>query len=94
VGLSADNVLFNFYQATSLKISSIGVNGSILAPLADVTANNGNINGTIIAKSWNGTGELRNVPFEKTSPVPVPGTGLLLFSGLMGLASVQRKMKR
>ena len=91
LGLSYDNVMFNFFEAELLTLSGIGIEGSILAPLADVVANNGYINGTVMAQSWNGTMELHNVPFESTTPVPVPGTLILLFSGLMGLTGLKRK---
>jgi hypothetical protein len=39
-------VLYNFHQATSLSISGISVQGSILAPHAAATFGNGNIEGT------------------------------------------------
>ncbi|WP_320041201.1 choice-of-anchor A family protein [uncultured Desulfobacter sp.] len=46
------NLLFNFYETTALTMSGIGVQGSILAPFADVDANNGQLNGMIVADSW------------------------------------------
>jgi choice-of-anchor A domain-containing protein len=87
LGNSSDNVLFNFFEATSLTLGSIGIKGSILAPLADVIANYGHMDGTIIAASWTGGLELHNVPFESSTPVPEPNTMVLFFSGLIGLAS-------
>lgn len=87
----SSNVLFNFYEADSLTLSSIGFYGSILAPNAAITANNGQLNGTVIADSWSGSMELHNVPFSSTATVPVPGTGLLLSIGLISLVGIRQR---
>lgn len=50
-----DKVLFNFPQATSLSMSSIGIEGSILAPFAQVDQPAGRIDGQVIVKSWYST---------------------------------------
>lgn len=55
--------IFNFYQATSLSFLWVQVEGSVLAPYAEIDNPNGAINGTVIAKSWNGTMHLINLPF-------------------------------
>jgi len=47
-GLSANRTLWNFPDATSLSISSIGFVGSILAPKASATLRNGSVTGTIV----------------------------------------------
>lgn len=60
-GIGPADVLFNFYEATSLNISQIAVPGSILAPLADVNFTGANINGTLVAKSLQGNGEFHNI---------------------------------
>lgn len=91
-----DNVLFNFYEAEALTISGVGVYGSILAPLADITANNGQINGTVVAKSWRGAMQVNNAPFEgdiPPAPVPEPSTLLLLGSGVLGLMGALHKKR-
>ncbi|HTF96523.1 MAG TPA: choice-of-anchor A family protein, partial [Cellvibrio sp.] len=46
-------VLFNFYQATRLEISSVRVEGSVLAPLAHIENSTGTVVGQTIAKSNN-----------------------------------------
>ena len=53
-GATAANTSFNFDAATTLTTSSIGFNGSILAPLATFTGMSGNINGALIAKEVSG----------------------------------------
>jgi hypothetical protein len=58
-----NRVIFNFYQARKLKLSSIKIEGTILAPNARIKANNGDVMGTVIAKSWKGTMHLGNVSF-------------------------------
>ena len=72
-----DRVLFNFYQATTLNVSGMGVKGSILAPLAVANFSNGHINGTFIALSMaNGYGEGHHYPFigcvPSLNPTPTP----------------------
>ena len=67
-------VLFNFYEATELKISGIGVKGSILAPYAHLeNPENGHIDGTLIAASVGGNmqgGFLEQHPFAFTGDLP------------------------
>lgn len=67
-GTSTTNVLFNFYEATSLKIQGIDVTGSILAPYADVNFVSGVQNGQMIAKNVHGTGQFNNVKFLGNIP--------------------------
>ncbi|AQT60928.1 hypothetical protein B0D95_13175 [Cellvibrio sp. PSBB023] len=50
-----NKVLFNFPQATSLKMTSVGIEGSILAPFAQVDQPAGRIDGQVIVKSWYST---------------------------------------
>lgn len=63
-GTSASNVIWNMYEATSLTMDGIGMQGSILAPYANVTFNNGQMNGTLVARSFCGNGQLNWVPNE------------------------------
>jgi choice-of-anchor A domain-containing protein len=44
-------VVYNFYQATQLTISSNTLPGMIWAPAANVTISGGPINGSLLAKS-------------------------------------------
>ncbi len=67
-GTDVSNVLYNFYKAKTLKIGGIDVRGSILAPRANVTFNDGLISGQLIAKSMKGNGQLNNYPFVGNVP--------------------------
>jgi choice-of-anchor A domain-containing protein len=96
---NADDTLFNFFDATSLTMSSIGIEGSILAPLADVTFLSGQMNGQLIANSFGGAawgvGELHNYLFNNQTPPPsVPDStntaGLLLGALALGGLALQR----
>lgn len=104
-GLSSANVLFNFYEATDLTMSGIGINGSILAPNTNVKFDNGQLNGILIAGNFQGTGELHNTGYAgdlltPTNPVvpgvPEPATWamLLLGFGVIGAAMRKRPAKR
>ncbi len=85
------HVIYNFYQATTLNISGISVQGSILAPLADVSFGNGNIEGTLIAKSMSGSGEFHNYKFLGTLPVPEPSGVVLASLGALFFLGFRRR---
>lgn len=101
-GITASNVLLNFYQATSLTIGGISIQGAILAPKADVKFNNGAINGAVIAGSLTGYGQINYVPYAGTlldpkvvtSSVPEPATWAMLLCGfgLVGGALRRRRV--
>jgi choice-of-anchor A domain-containing protein len=47
-------ILYNFYEATSLYMEGIGVQGSVLAPYATVDGTGGNIDGQLVCKYLKG----------------------------------------
>jgi choice-of-anchor A domain-containing protein len=94
------HVLYNFYEATSLSISGISVKGSVLAPLADVSFTNGNIEGNIVVKSLTGSGEAHNflfagdLPDPEPSLVPEPSGWILSMLGISWLTLFNRRRQR
>ncbi|MEW6196070.1 MAG: SdrD B-like domain-containing protein [Bacteroidota bacterium] len=67
-GTAINNVLYNFYQATSMTIQGIDIRGSILAPFADINFAAGVINGQMICKSLIGMGQMNLSPFGGNIP--------------------------
>ncbi|MCX7611862.1 MAG: choice-of-anchor A family protein [Ignavibacterium sp.] len=71
-GTDKQNVIFNFYQADSLKIQNIAVLGSILAPKTHVNFVSGVQEGQMICKSLVGMGQFNlanfigNIPADTT----------------------------
>jgi choice-of-anchor A domain-containing protein len=58
------NTMWLFDDAiTTINISGVAIEGTVVAPKAKVIANNGHINGTIIADSFEGTLEGHCAPF-------------------------------
>lgn len=91
------NVIWNFYEATSLHISNRWI-GSVLAPLATVS-NGNNIHGTLVAAAFNQGGQVHQqawvgeIPGSETipAPIPLPAAGWLLLAGLGTLAALRRR---
>jgi choice-of-anchor A domain-containing protein len=93
-GISSSDVIFNFNSATTLSLSSIAFNATILAPYAAFTGSGGEINGELVASSAAGNTTLDNDPFsgslgsnsQAAPAVPEPSTWVLLLTGAGVLA--------
>jgi choice-of-anchor A domain-containing protein len=96
----ANNIIWNFYDATgTVNLNSL-IAGTVLAPGATVS-NQNQIDGVLVAGSWTGSGELHDYQFDGTlpsgsSPVPVPEPGsLILFAtGVVALGLLRLKKSR
>jgi choice-of-anchor A domain-containing protein len=62
-GVDETTILWNFWEACWLGMDALGVRGSVLAPFADVSFDNGNFDGTLIGASLTGRAEGHHFPF-------------------------------
>jgi choice-of-anchor A domain-containing protein/uncharacterized repeat protein (TIGR01451 family) len=68
-GTAKNNVLYNFYEAVNLEIRNIDIQGSVLAPLADLEFPSGLISGQVIAKNISGQGQFNWHKFLGDIPI-------------------------
>lgn len=93
----ADKVLWNFVNATGITFSN-EFGGTVLAVNAAVS-NNNPIDGTLVAASYNGNGEIHEYAFTGTLPsstpvaAPEPGSLALMATGFLGLGIARRKWR-
>lgn len=70
-GTAKENVIYNFYESTALRIVGIDIRGAVLAPFAYVTFPSGVHNGQMIAYNVTGSGQFNlsnfmgNIPINK-----------------------------
>ncbi|MET0320023.1 MAG: choice-of-anchor A family protein [Duganella sp.] len=95
------NVLFNFADATSLKIAT-GFTANVLAPNASVTGGSGVINGNVVVSNWDSAVQINaNHYFTATeveglnlaSAVPEADTCAMLLAGLGLLGFIARRRR-
>ncbi|MDR5171724.1 choice-of-anchor A family protein [Methylobacillus flagellatus] len=97
------NVLFNFYEATSVTLNASSLYASILAVDATINPGSGNLYGTVVANNWNNSVTLGNGSFATadtplfnniTTAVPEPHHYALLLAGLtVILVTAKRRRK-
>ena len=94
-GVTAGDILFNFADATSLQASGIGIKGSVLAPNAAVTFNNGHMDGQMIASTLQGSGEFHNFLYTgQLAVVPVPAAAWTGGAAMLMLGAGRRLSRR
>jgi choice-of-anchor A domain-containing protein len=69
-GIDQRGVLFNFVDATAISASGYGLWGTMLAPNAHVSFNNGSFNGGIYARSMTGNADGRLNPLQNRDICP------------------------
>jgi choice-of-anchor A domain-containing protein/RHS repeat-associated protein len=72
-GTTRQKVLYNFPQVSAppaFQIQSIGIQGSVLAPFANIVFSNGSIDGTLVGASLSGSGAANWQPFTGCLPLP------------------------
>ena len=105
-GITSSHVLWNFVDASALSLKNVGVDGTILAPLAAVSFSNGQINGSLIAASLSGSGatsivqdglDTRFAGIGRSGGVPEPASLTMLGTTVvvgLGVAAVRRRTRR
>lgn len=86
-----DRVLFNFANASEVKISTFTY-GTILATKANIVGT-GHIEGSVIANSISAQVEIGYEPWHNTTPVPEADTWAMLLAGL-GVTAFLAKRRR
>lgn len=89
--LGARNILWNFYEATSIDFRDIAMFGSVLAPTADLIGG-AVFDGSVGAKSYTGGREFHRFLFNPPSvDVTEPNSIALLMLGLGALIVVRKR---
>lgn len=53
-GVQPETILFNFHEAQTVELSDVGIQGTVLAPFANVAFTNGVVKGNLLARSFHG----------------------------------------
>ena len=69
-GLSADRVIYNFHEATTLTLLHVGIQGTVLAPFATVSFENGAAHGGLFVAALKGNGQINVKPFNGCIDLP------------------------
>lgn len=96
-GLLADQVVFNFFDATSVSMGGMNVRGTILAPNAKVTIQGGSVAGSVITKDFHSEGATIGgngfTGFVSAPAVPEPATWAMLIAGFGAIGGMMRRRR-
>lgn len=90
---TASNILWNFYDATTLDLQDLKMRGSVLAMGANILSI-GTIDGSIAAKSFIQDSQVHNYTFTPPSEVPLPASIQFMLMGLTGLFAAKWYRRR
>lgn len=90
---ASSNILWNFYDATTLDLQDLKMQGSVLAMGANILSI-GTINGSIAAKSFIQDSQVHNYNFTPPSEVPLPASIQFMLMGLTGLFAAKWYRRR
>jgi choice-of-anchor A domain-containing protein len=99
--LSPDQVVFNFFEASDIRMNGMDIGGSILAPGALVQLQGGSVAGSVVADSFTSAGAriggnaFSGFTGQQTTPVPEPASWTMMIGGfaLIGLMLRRRQRK-
>lgn len=91
--IGASNILWNFFDATSLDLQALGLKGSVLAMGANILSI-GTTDGSIAARSLIQDSQIHDYNFIPPSEVPLPASIYFLLMGLMGFFGVRFRKQR
>ncbi|ABG41347.1 hypothetical protein Patl_2837 [Paraglaciecola sp. T6c] len=97
---TATNIVWNFFEATTINFNNLALKGSVLAPYADTTGGS-SFDGAFAAVSYTGAREFHNFLFDYDTPKPTPPTtqvnapaSLALFALGLGLVFRTRRNRQ